>query len=350
MKPESLHNSSSLSPIIYKFPKRINKPINLLETDFIVDAEPSPKLLKYGFNQTMENLDIISITDNPYYKSGLNFDFDRKDSLSIREKCKDTFGSIDDYKKFCTYWEVLIMFGFLDSNLTILTSEQTILKEIGSIHKKLFKSKATIGFPKTKVDLVFQTYSTVNLEENALIHLLMQDLPNLLAKQSKGSTMILQIFGLYTQIMVELIYYLSTLYDNAYLMKPEIVSNLSDEKYLILDGLIGEPKIKYPKSKMYLSSISIGEIPQPIINMIQCMNSTLVSNKLSAYHYIKSYLASNVFEGIRHDDMIKKQNTHTDNWIETFTSNKLEGLLEKIIKQTGLECDYSTELAKLFEK
>src|SRR2546430_428677 len=98
MKPIPICNpqTNHPKPIIYKFPKRTNKPIKLGETDFIMDTQPSPKLLKYGFNQTMENLDIVDLTSNPYYRAGLNFDFDRTDPQSIKEKVKKEFGSTDD--------------------------------------------------------------------------------------------------------------------------------------------------------------------------------------------------------------------------------------------------------------
>src|SRR5208282_4163115 len=98
-----------MNPIIYKFPKRINKGIKLLETDFIFDTEPSPKLIKYGFNQIVEKLDIASITNNPYYKAGLDFDFDRTDPLSISSKSKKIFGlnKTTNCKLFCMCWEIL---------------------------------------------------------------------------------------------------------------------------------------------------------------------------------------------------------------------------------------------------
>ena len=80
------------SPIIYKFPKRTNKGIKLFPSDFIFDTNPNPKLIKYGFNQTVDKLDLAPLTNNSYYKNGLKFNFDRNDALSISQRGKKIFG------------------------------------------------------------------------------------------------------------------------------------------------------------------------------------------------------------------------------------------------------------------
>ena len=341
-----------MEPIIYKFPKHVNKPLAISESDFIFDTEPSPKLIKYGFNQTVEKLDIAMITSNKYYPTGLNFDFDRTDPLSISFKCKKIFGLGKNInpKSFCICWEILRLFGILGTTkLSVLTNDPS-LSEIEDAYQKLFKSKPKIAPVKTNANLVFQTYSQIDLDENAWVHLLLADLPNLLSGQSKSSTMIIQMFGTYTQITVELIYYLSTFYQEAYLMKPQVVSNLSDEKYLILQEFIFEPKLKFPKQNphTYLSHLNIGPIPDPFINVIQCMNSNLIPSKFTTYHQIKTYLDSNVFEGIVYDEMIHKQNLHTDTWIDLFKQKKLEDILESSIKKTDGDCDHVAEWNNLF--
>lgn len=348
-----------MEPIIYKFPKRENKPIQLSPSNFIFDTEPSPKLLKYGFNKTIEKLNLASITNNPHYKTGLNFDFDRTDNLSIASKCGKIFGlgKSTNHKLFLTYWEILNLFGILDSKISVLITDQAILKEIETAHQKIFKSKLKITFAKrtddTPANLIIQTYSQIDLDENSWVHLVFNDLPMLLSKQSEGSNMILQLFGTCTQITVEIIYYLSTLYEDTYLIKPLISSSgLSDEKYLIFTGFLSKIKIKFPKitPNEYLSHIKIESIPDSFINIIRCANSELIPHKMYTFNKIKTYLDSNIYEGIMHDEMIQKQNLNIDNWINLFNTDqkKLESLLEKLIKQTDEKCDYVKEWNNLF--
>jgi hypothetical protein len=348
-----------MEPIIYKFPKRENKPIELSPSNFIFDTEPSPKLLKYGFNQTIEKLNLAFITNNVHYKAGLNFDFDRTDNLSITNKCGKIFGlgKSSNCKLFFMYWEILNLFKMLDSKISVLVTDLSTLKEIEIAHQKIFKSKLKITFVKTNdatpANLIVQTYSQIDLDENSWVHLIINDLPFLLSKQSEGSNMILQLFGICTQITVEIIYYLSTLYEATYLIKPSINSSgLSDEKYLVCTGFLSKIKIKFPKitPNKYLSHIGIEPIPDSFINTIQCANSELIPYKIYTFNKIKTYLDSNIYEGIIYDEMIQKQNSNTDNWIELFTTNqkKLESLLEKLIKQTDEKCDYVKEWNNLF--
>lgn len=347
-----------MEPIIYKFPKENNKAIQLSQPNFNFDTEPSPKLLKYGFNQAVEKLDLASIKNNSHYKAGLNFDFDRTDALSINNKCKKIFGldkSIN-CKLFLIYWEILNLFGILDSKISVSTTDQAVLKEIENSHQKIFKSKLKFTFVKstdtTPVDLVLQTYSQIDLDENSWVNLIFNDLPILLSKQSEGSNMIIQLFGLCTQISVEIIYYLSTLYTEAYLITPLVSSGLSDEKYLVLIGFISKIKIKTTKinPNEYLAHINIGSISNSFNNIIQCANSELIPHKIITFNKIKKYLDSSVYEGIIYDEMIQKQNSNTDNWIDLFTTDKkkFETILEKIIKKTDTKCNHSLELNNLF--
>lgn len=353
-------SDGEITPIVYKFPDKPNKPIKLI--DIIFDDEPAPKLLKYGFNQMIEKLDLASIISNPHYKAGLNYNFDRHDILSIQTKCKKIFGLDKDIndaelKLFCTYWEILNIFSLLDKNPSILTNQIDIFKNIETTHKKIFKSKLKISYDKfdskDTSDLIFRSYSKIDIDENAWIHLVLNELPTLLQHQTKGANMVIQLFEMQTDVTVELIYYLGTLYQEMYIMKPLVVSNLSNEKYLVLINLIADvSKQKFPKISpdIYVSQLDIdNSVPETVINIVQCINSELVPVKLQTYNEIKKYLGTNVFEGITYDEMILDQNMYTDVWIDIFTNKKnMEEILDKNIKLTVTKCDHVTEWKNLF--
>jgi hypothetical protein len=351
MKSKDLINSL----LIYKFPV-IDKLSSLSESDFIFDVNPSPKLIKYGFNRIIETLDMTALTSNPYYKSGLNFDFDRTDKDSISSKCKKTFQiKITNVRLFCICWEIFSLFGFLNQKKVILTTDKNVIEEVEAAAKKIFKLTSKFEYikekDKTLTDLVFQTYAQMDLDENTNIHLLMNDLPMLLSKQKVGSAMIVQLFGIHTQIIVEIIYYLSSIYQESYIFKPSVISDLSNEKYLVLIGLKSVIKLVYPplKQNTYLNKIIVDMPPDIFVNTIQCINSELIPNKIITFNLIKKYLNSNVFEGLTHDELIDKQNVLSDQWISIFTDKgKLELVLDKKLSESSVECDHSAELMNLY--
>lgn len=343
-----------MEPIIYKFIKP-DKTIKIPESNFIFDTEPSPKLIKYGFNQSTEKMNVFSLIENPHYKNGLSINFDRTDKNSAKSKWEKIFTLSDkilNLKNFCTWWEILCLFGLLNKNQTILSNKIDLnLKSIIESYQKIFKSKSKLELDKkSPISLIIQTYSEIDLDENAYIHLLLTDLPDLFTNQITGSTMILQIFSIHTNITVQLIYYLSSLYTETYIIKPSTTSKLSEEKYLVLINLISKPDLKIPKFKphTYLSTINI-QIPQSFVNNIQCMNSVLIPMKFSKYYEIKTYVDSNIFEGDTYDKFMQIQNENIAHWFDTFVNqSKIDLAIKTALDKTESECDYMAQWAELY--
>lgn len=341
-------------PIIYELPVLDKK----FETDilsFSFDNQPSPKLMKYGFNNLSENLDIMEITSNPHYKAGLNFDFDRKDEDSIAGKSKKIFDVKHLDQTFTEFWEIMNLFGMLELDQQILTSNPTVIEHIVSSHKKMTGTKHKIHISdkgsKNKITLILQKYSDIDIDENAISQMIINDLPHFLSVQDTGSSMVIQIFGMQTGIMAELIYYLNTLYSESYIIKPMTTSEISDSKYLILLGMKKSIKLSIPKhsKNSYLISLGIEPIPNDLVTIIQCANSELIPKKFVIYSKIKNYLNSKVYEGATYQEMIQQQNANTNKWLEMFIDlGKMESLFDNLIKKTDSVCDHHTEWANLF--
>jgi len=341
-----------MEPLIYQLPKS-DTIIHIKKENIQFDNQPSPDLMKYGFNNLLAKIDIMEITSNPNYKVGLGFDFDRNDADSIKQQGMKLLQVKNFNQTFAEFWELLSLFGLLDSEQKILTNHVPITKEIVSSYQKISgkKTKISVSDKSTNNTIVIKKYSDIDLDENAYISYLVGDLSVSLASQEKNANMIIQLFSMQTQIMAELIYYLSTLYTESHLIKPSIVSELSDTKYLVLLGLKSRVELTIPKhpKESYLSRIITEFIPDELVMVIQCMNSFLIPAKLITYSKIKTYLDTKVYEGATYQEMFRQQNHNTISWLEIYTNfPKLKTVLDSAINKSKKQCDHQVELANLF--
>ncbi len=304
-----------MNPIIFMVPA-----IDLIQIDdsnLIYDFQPSPKLIKYGFNNINEQLDIMSLTSNPYYRVGLNFDFERNDDQSIT-KIGSKFFNYDKFDKtYAELWEIISNFKLLDNNKSISTSHTETITNIAINYQKLRANNKKYDIvdieSDKKVDLVIDKISDVDIDENAVVQYILLKLHKYLEKQSIGSSMVLEMFGTQTQVTIELIYYLSSLYTQAYIIRPIISSDFSDEKYLVLINL--REKNIFPKiissDDTYIVSLNVPKIPISLTSIVQCINSYIMPKKYNRYKIIKNYLDTKVYEGATYQDMINTQNKNT---------------------------------------
>ncbi len=336
-----------MESIIYQLP--IQEKILLIDSSKIIfDNNPSPKLLKYGFNSSVDLLDLTAITSVSYYKVGLQFDFDRTDNDGIVVIGKKILGVGNLNQTFFEFWEILSLFGLLNSAPFIKSNKMNIVKEINSIYDKNYASDSK----KKQVETYLHKFSDVDIDENAFIQLFITELPTILKSQKIESNLILQLFEIQTETLVELIYFLSSYYTDSYLVKPSVVSDLSNSRYLVLTGLKQNIKFDYDaklKNNLYLLSIGLKNIPTNFVNTIQCFNSKLLPEKFHTYYKIKSYLDTKVYEGATYDNMIKIQNQNTSKWFQNFFKNdKINTILSTAIDTSDTTCRRYTDLLKMY--
>lgn len=352
-----------MEPIIYKLLPCItnenaacmtNIKINLNDDDIYFDTNPSPKLIKYGFNNMIDQLDLMAITSISYYRAGLNFDFARTGKDSIATKFSKIFGTKNVDQSFAEFWEIISLFNLFNTNVDIQTSHPDTITDIINAYTLISKSKNKINLinKKGKASLIIHKFSDVDIDENAAIQFIINDLPNLLSNQTVSANMVLQIFGTLTQTMAELIYYLSSLYEESYLIKPSVISEIFDSKYLVLLRLKNQTKFQLPKhsSDVYLASIGIN-IPDDVVTTIQCMNAETMPSKYKKYYEIKSYLDSKVYEGATYQEMLERHDEYGEKWIETYTDlTKPIEILANILKKTDAKCMRRSSLINLLNK
>ncbi|AGD92433.1 putative FtsJ-like methyltransferase [Megavirus lba] len=338
-----------MNPIIFMVPA-----IDLIQIDdsnLIYDFQPSPKLIKYGFNNINEQLDIMSLTSNPYYRVGLNFDFERNDDQSIT-KIGSKFFNYDKFDKtYAELWEIISNFKLLDNNKSISTSHTETITNIATNYQKLRANNKKYDIvdieSDKKVDLIIDKISDVDIDENAVVQYILLKLHKYLEKQSIGSSMVLEMFGTQTQVTIELIYYLSSLYTQAYIIRPIISSDFSDEKYLVLINL--REKNIFPKiissDDTYIVSLNVPKIPTSLTSIVQCINSYIMPKKYNRYKIIKNYLDTKVYEGATYQDMINAQNKNTQNWMDIYTNiDRTNKILDENIEYTSKNCSIESNL------
>jgi hypothetical protein len=343
-----------MEPIIYKIPK--SDTLNLSDLKYTYDSNPSPKLIKYGYNVISNKIDYPSIIKNPYHKVGLNYDFDRTDDKSIRMMAQKKLGVKSFTRFFGELWEIVLLFKLLSKSSTIYVgSDIDTVKSIISTYSSIYKSTHNYQIDNnlsSKSDLVIEKYSDIDLDEDAVVQTIFKKIPDLLSVQKIGSTMVLQIFNIQTHITCQLIYLLSSLYQDSYIIKPNISSILSDSKYLVLQGLLSHPKnINYPiysinYSYLYLINIIV---PEEFDIIIQCLNSDIIPKKFNRFLLIESYLKTKVYEGATYDELIECQNNNTIQWLNTFgMDNNTEAVINNAIEKSSKTCVSYVTLSKLY--
>ncbi|BCS83172.1 putative FtsJ-like methyltransferase [Cotonvirus japonicus] len=345
-----------MKPIIYSLPRTTEiLPIDVSE--IIFDTNPSPQLIKYGFNNTSDKLNIVSITNSPHYKVGLKFDFQRQDENSFVMKTEKIFNHKIN-ETFCEIWEIFNIFNLLGKNTSIFTNKSAEINNIIDNYIDFFDSNNkydVLDDPsniKSPINLIFMKYSNINLDENALIQLIYNDLPMFFNVQDKDSNMVLQLFNIQTQITVELIQYLTSLYTESYLIKPLISSDLFDGKYLVLLGLKNPLKLKLPNNSndSYLLTLGFKNISEDLILSIQCMNANILPAKYELYDKIKSFLDLKVYEGATYQEFIQQQNDSTNKWIEIYTDiDKIKTILKNNIEETDKICGSDSQLINYYK-
>jgi hypothetical protein len=344
-----------MEPLVYALPE-YNQTIKSSDLNIIFDNHPSPKLIKYGFNNIANQLDMVALTSIPSYKAGLEFDFDRTEDNSFVAQAEKNFSVKEFDQTFGEFWEILLMFKLLNQDQIIYSPQnyrtvQSIVNSYQKITTNNFNIKIENTSKKTNAKLVIHKYSDIDLDENASVQFIIDILPDLLSVQSEGSNMILQLFNMQTQITSEIIYLLSNLYAEAYLFKPIIVSDLYDTKYIILINLKAKFNLVIPKhsENVYLSSLGFQNLPNNFETMIQCMNSDVMAKKFQRYAIIKSYLDTKVYEGATYQEMITQQKSNAKKWLEIFSNvSNLESILDDSLKRTSIKCNTHSQLISMF--
>lgn len=342
-----------MEPLIYKLPIS-SKLIKFDDLKICYDNNPSPKMIKYGFNHINDDLDMIKLTSDVHYKAGLEFDLDNINNKIIQDSTPE-YKLINLKSGFMELWEIIMLFDLFNKNQSIYTNDTKTMNNIINTYKTLFQTNYEYNVTNkiaNKMTLVIFRFSDIDISEDSIVHFIITNVNNLMSVQNKGSDMILQLFGMQTQITTELIYYLSSLYNGAYIIKPMIISELYDCKYIFLTDLKQEIMVSFPKEldRNYIFSLGLSNDASiyKTENIIQCINSYCIPKKYLRYHYIKKYLDIKVFEGSRYQEMVNDQEKNLKEWLITYTNlKKCSLLLNKVLDKTNEDCSIYNQINEM---
>jgi 23S rRNA U2552 (ribose-2'-O)-methylase RlmE/FtsJ len=160
----------------------------------------------------------------------------------------------------------------------------------------------------------FDFSTNFNQQEHLSVNLIFCQIIYAIAMQKKGGMFILKIFDIFTQITVELLYILSSLYEKCYIVKPHTSRSANAEKYIIcrnfkLDNTYDLIK-KFSELFTYLDDKPICkilniQIPYLYINKIEDINAILGQQQLENILSTLNILDNNKPDKL---DTIKKNN------------------------------------------
>ena len=154
-----------------------------------------------------------------------------------------------------------------------------------------------------------------NSQEGASIKLIFAQICYAIAMQKKGGTFILKLFDIFLENTVHLIYYLSSMYEKVYIVKPNTSRAANSEKYLVcknfkLNDSVNEiekllTNFQHLNSNRYISKFIKDELPLLFINKIEEINAICGQQQLENILSTLSLIENNKNDKI---ELIKKNN------------------------------------------
>ena len=156
------------------------------------------------------------------------------------------------------------------------------------------------------------------------VQVLLQELPSLMVKLRKGGNLVLQIFGIKTQIMLDLTWLLSCYFEEAYFVKPSAVSSIYNESYLVFQGLISSNQLSFEKvDLMYPSRLTVANLPLVLHENFQanvkCLSRKMVELQYHQFSVSWSYVRNKIYEGNTRDPYIQSQEDQAKIWLATYS-------------------------------
>lgn len=322
-----------MQPLIFVLP--VNQEINSETVKLEYENTPPSPLIKYGFNNISSNLIMMSITTNQYYRFGLELDYWRDADSKLVSKLNFDFNISQTFLEF---FELLTLFSVLKTDDVVYVPN--FIQELTNVvNIKSFKNIKIISDTKNtkKINLTIIKYSEIDIDENAAVDFISDTINNILPIQTVNSNMIIQLFNIQTQSTVELIHYLTSLYNESYIIKPACVSDIYSTKYLVLMGM---KSIKYPilnieKSSNFLYSLGLNDYHN-LETSVKCLNSLILPKKYKLYNTIATYIESSVYEGSTYQNFLDLHQENANSWIKMFIDGDYK--LDDIINTTQENC------------
>ena len=335
-----------MKTIVYKLPP-VEKPIPDNKIVPLYDTSRPTKLIKLGFNQPDYELNVIEITSDPHYTAGLNYDFTR---MKDKDISKDFFPTT----AHAEFWEIISSFDLLKENSVVSTTHSEVLLNIVNRYEKItqktYNIKINVSGP---VDLTIYRYIDIDspVDETISVPLIIKGLSG----QKPGSHTAIQLCGIQTTVILEIIFYLASKYESSFLFRPDATSNISGSSYIVCTGLretYAFPDVFTEKSYLIKVLSNTINIPDMFVSYVQCFNSELIPRKLLSYNRIKKYLNGKVYEGITYQEMIKEQDENIEKWVSMYIKDfkNIQSRTAEKMEKSVQQCSRASKLDSLLDQ
>lgn len=350
---------------LYKLSKE-NYEINNNENQIVLSSTITKPIMSLGFqyfiNRTKLSTNILSNLDNQsnFYNIINPFEHiiqNSEDLLQITNKFYKKNLEIKSHDFYIIY-EILYIFSksITMTNVLLLDKYEDIIKSISVNYKSkidIYKNKTTnetynliIGF-----DDLNSNIDDIHEEQNSY-RLLINEIHKIVKFQKNGGCTIIKFFESYTIPTAKLIYLLSSLYENVYIIKPFFSRHTRSDKYLVCINYIKQNNIEKimekcisEYSKDYLFDIfPYITLKKEFVQNLLFINLNLSNKQFITLNKIIKYIKGNNYFGELYHKYKKNQIDNTVLWNNMFFNKKLtEDIISTFLKDNMNELNYFLE-------
>jgi hypothetical protein len=299
----------------YTFPKP-------KDMEIIYQVEQPRQLFFLGGMKKKKDHKIASYLQDEHYHGSLNINYISRLDYSLPAIAKGSLGVID--RPTAILWEIMSVFNLFTSLKKISSNKPELIKKTEKIYQHIFSDKTKRNYVETNAELVIFLTSEIEVDEIVAAQIILNELPGYFDKISVDGTLVLQIFGIKTRIMFDLVYLLTSFFQSAYLIKPETVSNIYQESYIVLSGLVKKSSLNFNLNTTGGYPYSLHLEPNNLFkSVIQCMNNELLGFETKQESVTRNYLQQKIYEGNTDQDYIEAQANNARLWTATFSNPDL---------------------------
>jgi len=285
---------------------------NEITNIYTTDLYPKPlNTVGYNYFQVQTNDSIFKLLLAPenvgkkfYYimeelTSDINYE-NNIDTISTKY-----FGeSVDN--NFLQLWEIVLAFDLVQNKISV---DQPDLKNVFTKLKKFDKFDMSTSKKVTHLCMLNSiTFESSELEISKKITKFLEELDNL----EKNGSLIIKVKELINAPSVHLLYFLSNIFEEVYIYRPELSYVSRGEKYIVCKKFLNQ-KLKLDLKHDYLTLNM--NLPTEYIFTLNVINRVLMQEEYIVRNKMRNFINSQNYFGDEYHSQLGIQQNNTDKWI-----------------------------------
>jgi hypothetical protein len=239
---------------------------------------------------------------------------------------------------FYTLMEIINLFNIFEAfnkniNMLYCTSNNNVVIDCVNIFRENYNDVnyqdnfdkgdfiPIVGLDESAVDFLYIEINNIGI--NNYILNFINALRYMLKYQNACGTCIMRVESLHFKPILDVVYFLTSMYEKVYIIKPNISNSLNDERFIICKNFL----LDYSRMKEVSSFIkTLNDI---IIDIKNGKNIISIINSELPYYFLNKLEESNIIIGqlqLEHLDQVINtiKNKNRDNKIETLKKNNIQ--------------------------